>query len=93
MIENQITIVDENGEDIVCEILFTFDGEGEYAGSSYVVYFPVTQNNNDEEVLELMASKFIQNNVDQGELLPIENDEEWAKIEELIATFEEGDIQ
>lgn len=89
-IENNITVVDENGNEQLCEILFTFDSEK--FNKSYVLYYPVSDNEDDE--IEIHASSFVpsENNED-GELSPIETDEEWDMVEEMLNTFldEEGE--
>jgi uncharacterized protein YrzB (UPF0473 family) len=88
--ENNITVVDENGNEQLCEILFTFDSDK--FNKSYVLYYPISED--DEEEIEIHASSFTpsENNED-GELSPIETDEEWDMIEEMLNTFldEEGE--
>lgn len=82
--EKNITVVDENGNEQLCEILFTFDSEK--FNKSYVLYYPVSDNEDDE--IEIHASSFVpsENNED-GELSPIETDEEWDMVEEMLNTF------
>ncbi|MFT9596734.1 DUF1292 domain-containing protein [Mesobacillus sp.] len=84
--ENNITVVDENGNEQLCEVLFTFDSE-EF-GKSYVLYYPVGAEDNDDEEIEIHASAFSpsEDNED-GELMPIETDAEWDMIEEMLETF------
>jgi uncharacterized protein YrzB (UPF0473 family) len=84
--ENNITVVDENGNEQLCEVLFTFDSE-EF-GKSYVLYYPVGAEDNDDEEIEIHASAFTpsEDNED-GELMPIETDAEWDMIEEMLETF------
>lgn len=84
--ENNITVVDEDGNEQLCEVLFTFDSE-EF-GKSYVLYYPVGDEDEDEEDIEIHASAFIpKEDGDDGELMPIETDEEWDMIEEMLNTF------
>ncbi|WP_147532445.1 DUF1292 domain-containing protein [Bacillus marasmi] len=84
--ENNITVVDENGNEQLCEVLFTFDSE-EF-GKSYVLYYPVGADEGDEEDIEIHASAFTPNvNGEDGDLMPIETDEEWDLIEEMLNTF------
>lgn len=85
--EKQLTFIDEEGNEILCEILFTFSSE-EF-GKNYVLFYPVT--NEDEEDIEVMAASYIPNENGEGELQPIETDEEWDLIEDVLAQFEEGD--
>ncbi|MGJ7921466.1 DUF1292 domain-containing protein [Neobacillus sp. LXY-4] len=83
--ENNITVVDEQGNEQLCEVLFTFDSE-EF-GKSYVLYYPVGADD-DEEDIEIHASAFTPNeNGEDGDLMPIETDEEWDLIEEMLNTF------
>jgi uncharacterized protein YrzB (UPF0473 family) len=84
--EKQITVVDEDGNEQLCEVLFTFDSD-EF-GKSYVLYFPVGAEDDDEEDIEIHASAFIPTeDGEDGELMPIETDEEWDMIEEVLNTF------
>lgn len=82
--ENHITVIDEEGNEQLCEILFTF--ESEEFGKSYVLYFPVGAEEDDNEEIEILASSFSPGE-EEGSLLPIESDEEWDLIEEMLATF------
>ncbi|MFD0048226.1 DUF1292 domain-containing protein [Actinomycetes bacterium NPDC127524] len=90
--ENNITIVDDNGNEQLCEVLFTFDSD-EFK-KSYVLYYPISADD-DEEEIEIHASSFVpsEDNKD-GELSPVETDEEWDMIEEMLNTYleeEEGE--
>ncbi|WP_409289431.1 DUF1292 domain-containing protein [Peribacillus sp. SCS-26] len=89
--EKNITVVDENGNEQLCEVLFTFDSEE--TGKSYVLYYPLGSDQDDEDI-EIHASSFVpsEDNED-GELQPIETEEEWDMIEEMLNTFleEEGE--
>lgn len=89
--ENNITIVDENGNEQLCEVLFTFDSDK--FNKSYVLYYPISSEDDDEEI-EIHASSFTPSEDNQdGELQPIETEEEWDMIEEMLNTYldEEGD--
>ncbi|WP_428909215.1 DUF1292 domain-containing protein [Niallia sp. Krafla_26] len=83
--EKHITVVDEEGNEQLCEVLFTFDSD-EF-GKSYVLYYPISSEDDDEEI-EIHASSFIPNeDGEDGNLMPIETDEEWDLIEEMLNTF------
>jgi len=84
--ENNITVIDEEGNEQLCEVLFTFDSD-EFK-KSYVLYYPIGADENDEEEIEIHASAFVptEDNND-GELMPIETEEEWDLIEEMLNTF------
>lgn len=82
--EKVLTVVDEEGNEELYEVLFTF--ESEEFGKSYVLYYPV--GSEEEEEVEIHASSFIESESgDQGDLMPIETDEEWDMIEEMLNTF------
>jgi len=84
--EKHITVVDENGNEQLYEVLFTFDSE-EF-NKSYVLYFPVGAEEDENEEIEIHASAYLQNEEgEEGSLQPIETDEEWDMIEEMLNTF------
>lgn len=73
---NSLYVTDENGNEKRMVILFTFDApDGE---KQYVVF--QDPEGNEEEVF---ASAY----TDQGELVPIETDEEWEMIDEVVGAF------
>ncbi|KAA6448796.1 DUF1292 domain-containing protein [Bacillus swezeyi] len=82
--EKNITIVDDKGNEQLCEVLFTFDSDK--FDKSYVLYYPIESQG--EEEIEIHASSFQPNeNGEDGELMPIETEEEWDMIEETLNTF------
>ncbi|MBB5180783.1 uncharacterized protein YrzB (UPF0473 family) [Planomicrobium koreense] len=88
--QEHITVVDENGNEQLFEVLFTF--ESEEFGKSYVLYFPVGAEEDDEGEIEIQASSFTENadvdgKIAGGELRPVETDEEWDMIEEMLNAF------
>ncbi len=85
MDENYLTVVDENGNESLCEILFTFDSD-EFE-KSYVFYVPVETKDDDEEI-EVLCSSYVQEEDGSiGQLSPIENDDEWDMVEEVFNTY------
>ena len=67
-------------------IIFTF--ESEEFEKSYVLYYLVGAEEDEDEEIEIHASSFTPNEDGKdGELLPIETDEEWEMIEEMLNTF------
>lgn len=55
MEENQITIVDEKGNEHLCEIIFTFDAE-KFGKKSYVVFSPIGEVDEDgDQIYDAMA--------------------------------------
>ncbi|MRX71363.1 DUF1292 domain-containing protein [Bacillus lacus] len=84
--EKQITVIDEEGNEQLYEILFTF--ESDTFNKSYILYYPVGADTDDEGDIEIQASSFVPNEEgEDGELEPIETDEEWDMIEEMLNTF------
>ncbi|MGF2617188.1 DUF1292 domain-containing protein [Rossellomorea vietnamensis] len=84
--EKQITIIDEEGNEQLCEVLFTF--ESDQFNKSYVLYYPLGAEETEEEEIEIHASAFSPGDEgEEGELKPIETEEEWDMIEEMLETF------
>lgn len=83
MEENMITIIDEDGNEQLHEILLTFELD-DY-DKQYVVFAPV--GTDDEEDLIHVASYTPDESGEVGTLNDIEDDEEWAMVEEVINTF------
>ncbi|MEG0471238.1 MAG: DUF1292 domain-containing protein [Solibacillus sp.] len=86
--QHQITVVDENGNEQLCEILHTFDSE-EF-GKSYVLYSLVGAEEDGEGAVEIFASSFVPaENGEDGELEPIETEAEWDLIESVLNAIED----
>lgn len=82
-----MTIIDEEGNEVLYEIVLTF--KSDETKKSYVIY-KLPGDDNDE----VFASSYNEENEDGGELKPIESDEEWDMVEEVLNTFlddEEGE--
>lgn len=77
---NSLYVTDENGNEKRMEILFTFDDDNK--GGHYVVFVdPDTDSD------EVFASAFDE----EGNLLPINSEEEWQMVEEVIGAFQEDE--
>jgi len=75
--DRKLIVTDENNNQIEMEIMFTFDKDGK----NYVVYHnPLNDKEND---IEVFASTYDE----EGNLFPVESDEEWDMIEEVLDTF------
>ena len=87
---NILTVIDEEGQEIECEILFTFDSP-EYK-KDYVVYMPIGDEYIDEDGFpEIHVSSYTTNEDGEGGgLEPIEDEAEWEMIEEVVASFIES---
>ncbi|QIL45695.1 DUF1292 domain-containing protein [Vagococcus coleopterorum] len=84
-----ITLIDDEGNESLFEILLTIDGEEEFANKQYVLLFPAGVDEDDTDV-ELLAYQYIETEgSDEGELKNIETDAEWDMIEEVFNTFVE----
>lgn len=83
-----ITIVDEEGSETLYEILFTFDSED--FDKSYVLVYPAGVPEGEE--VELEAFSYVESETTlEGRLEPIQTEEEWDMIEEVLNTFIEDE--
>lgn len=78
------TVIDENGNQIECEALFTF--ESEETGKSYIVY---TDNTVDEEGNTKVYAAVYNPDEEEGILQPVESDKEWKIIETIFNEIQE----
>ncbi len=83
--DRTLTIIDENGKEVACEILFTFHSD-EF-NKNYVLFFAKGADEKGENV-EINAAVY----ADDGELFDVETDEEWEMLEEVLAEFEEDNL-
>lgn len=82
--ENTFKIVNNNGEEVMCDVLFTFDSEE--TKKSYIVY---TDNSKDADGnVQVFASIYDPSKEDQT-LEPIKTDQEWKVIETILNTLQE----
>ena len=78
------TVINDKGEEVTCNVLFTFDSEE--TKKSYIAY---TDNTKDEKGnIQVFASVF---NPDDphSKLEPIETDKEWKVVETILNTLQE----
>ena len=84
MKKNTFSMLDENGVEVVYDVLFTF--ESEETGKNYIVY---TDNQKDETGnIEVYASIYYPNDP-QSRLEAIETEKEWKVIETILETLQE----
>lgn len=76
MEENSIIVIDEMGNEIQMEIVFTYEDED--TGKNYVFYLNPEQE--DGEV-------FVSNYDADGNLSPVEDPEEWKKLENIFEDY------
>ena len=84
MKKNTFSMLDENGVEVVYDVLFTF--ESEETGKNYIVY---TDNQKDEKGnIEVYASIYHPED-NNGRLEAIETEKEWKVIETILETLQE----
>lgn len=77
-------VFDDNGKEIECEVLFTF--ESEETKKNYMVY---TDNTKDEEGNIKVYAAIYEPDKDETKLEPITSDHEWAIIEKILEELQE----
>jgi len=82
--KNTFKIMDNEGKEVVCEVLFTFDSEE--TNKSYIVY---TDNTTDDKGNVKVYASVYKPNSDSTELLPIETEREWKIIETILESIQE----
>ncbi len=84
MKQNTFSMLDENGQEVVYDVLFTFDSDE--TGKNYIVY---TDNTRDElGNIEVYASIYHPED-GNGRLEAIESEKEWKIIETILETLQE----
>ena len=84
-----ITLVDEQGNETLFEILLTIDGKEEF-GKNYVLLIPANAEEDENGEVEIQAYSFTENeDGTEGDLQPIpeDSDDEWNMIEEVFNSF------
>ena len=84
MKKNIFSMLDENGKEVVYDVLFTF--ESEETNKNYIVY---TDNSKDDKGnVQVYASTYHPDDP-KGKLEAIETDKEWKIIETILDTLQE----
>lgn len=86
-----ITLVDEQGNETLFEILLTIDGREEF-GKNYVLLVPAGAEEDERGEVEIQAYSFTENeDGTEGDLqaIPEDSETEWDMIEEVFNTFVE----
>ena len=78
------TIINDQGEEVECEILFTFDSDE--TKKNYIVY---TDNTEDEEGSTRVYASIYDPTGEDPSLIPIETEKEWQVIENILASVQE----
>ena len=84
MKKNSFTLIDENGNEVEYDVLFTF--ESEETNKNYIVY--TDQTKDDAGNIEVYASIYDPNDPN-SKLEPITTDKEWKVIETILSTLQE----
>jgi len=89
--DDVITLVDDDGNETLFNILFTFDSED--FDHSYILLYPADAAADDE--VDIQAYIFNPDDDDNGELKLIESDDEWDMVEQVLITFlaDDGGMQ
>ena len=88
MNKNRFSMIDKNGNEVIYDVLFTF--ESDETGKNYIVY---TDNSRDENgSIQVFASIYDPEDP-EGHLEAVTTDEEWNMIEEVpkIHPFQSSD--
>lgn len=85
MKKNSFSMIEENGNEVVYDVLFTF--ESDETNKNYIVY---TDNKKDEVTgnIEVYASIYDPNDP-KSKLEAIETEKEWKVIETILETLQE----
>ena len=78
------TIINDKGEEVECEILFTFDSDE--TKKSYIVY---TDNTLDDAGSTKVYASVYDPTGQSSELMPIDTEKEWLVIENILSTVQE----
>ena len=81
-------VIDDNGKEIECEILFTF--ESDETGKNYIVYTDNTKDENGNT--KVYASTFNPNEPDT-KLTAIETEKEWKIIETILEELQASAVE
>ncbi len=88
--DRQITLIDDQGNEELYEILFTFHSD-DY-DKSYVLIYPASPSEEDEvEVLAFSYDADEEGDVTSSDLHEIEADDEWDMVQGVLNTFLEDD--
>jgi len=79
------TVIDDNGKEIECEVLFTF--ESEETNKNYIVY---TDNTTDEEGNTKVYASIYTPGEEDLKLTAIESEKEWKIVETILNELQES---
>lgn len=76
MEDKRLLVVDEEGNETEMEIMFTFN----HNNKDFVVYFNPAQEGEEIDVFSSIYDEY-------GNLYPIESDEDWDVVDQMINAF------
>ena len=79
--ETQMVVTDSEGKEHLMQILFT--SENEERDAKYVYFYDTEDKEENVIVMRYVGE------LDQGELIPIEDDEEYDEVEEVFNAWQE----
>ena len=85
--KNVFQVLDENGKEVTCEVLFVFDSVE--TKKSYIVY---TDNTTDDAGNIRVYAAIFDPNAENMELMPIESDREWKIVETILESIQEENM-
>lgn len=86
-LENLITIINDDGQEVQCELLFTYHAED--TNVDYAIFTPVLVDIDEDydEPVDVYAYRYTMSEDGQGELFVIEDDDEYEMINEVIDQY------
>lgn len=84
MKKNSFTLIDEEGKEVVYDVLFTF--ESEETNKNYIVY--TDQSKDEQGNIQVYASIYDPEDPN-SKLEAIETEKEWKVIETILSTLQE----
>lgn len=82
--KNIFEIINDKGEKVECEVLFTFDSDE--TNKSYIAY---TDNTCDESGNVKVYASIYDKTGENKELMPIESEKEWLLVESIFSKIQE----
>ena len=79
--EKQMVVTDNEGKEHLMQILFTYDNEER--GTSYVFFYDTEDKEENVVVMRYIGE------LSSGELVPIEDDEEYDEVEEVFNAWQD----
>ncbi|MDD4644289.1 MAG: DUF1292 domain-containing protein [Bacilli bacterium] len=82
--QNTFTVVNDAGEEVICEVLFTF--ESDETKKNYIVY---TDNTLDKDKNIKVYASIFNPDKENSPLTPITSEKEWEVIQNILKSLQE----